>query len=321
MNMIDCASVITQQTATTLIQNGITHVGRYLSSGWKGLTIPESQVMKQAGLNIVSIYETNPTQASYFSHDQGVFDANAAYQLAQTLGQPEGTAIYFTVDYDAQTKEFANILNYFQGLKDTLKSYKVGAYGKFELILLLQTKGLADYFFQTYAWSSGQHAKNLHLFQYKNDINQYGLNLDLDQVENADCGSWGGQAVQPAAQPAPAPTTAPEPAPAPAPVPATYKIVSGDTLSAIAQKFNTTVQHLQTLNGITDANKIYIGQLLKLTGTPSPSLTTYKIQSGDNLTTLAKRYKTTVDYLMHINPKISNPNKIYIGQVINIPKI
>jgi len=46
--------------------------------------------------------------------------------------------------------------------------------------------------------------------------------------------------------------------------PSTYTVKSGDTLSGIALKYGTTVSKLQSLNGIKDANRIYVGQVLKL---------------------------------------------------------
>ena len=44
----------------------------------------------------------------------------------------------------------------------------------------------------------------------------------------------------------------------------TYTVKSGDTLSEIAQKYNTTVDNLVSKNGIKDKNKIYPGQVLKI---------------------------------------------------------
>ena len=44
----------------------------------------------------------------------------------------------------------------------------------------------------------------------------------------------------------------------------TYTVVSGDTLSSIAQKFGTTVEDLCALNNISDPNLIYVGQVLIL---------------------------------------------------------
>lgn len=44
----------------------------------------------------------------------------------------------------------------------------------------------------------------------------------------------------------------------------TYTIRSGDTLSGIAFQFGTTVQALQRLNGITDPNRIYVGEVIRV---------------------------------------------------------
>ncbi len=45
---------------------------------------------------------------------------------------------------------------------------------------------------------------------------------------------------------------------------ATYKVKSGDTLSAIAARFDTTVRNLVDLNDIADPSRLRIGQILKL---------------------------------------------------------
>ena len=53
----------------------------------------------------------------------------------------------------------------------------------------------------------------------------------------------------------------------------TYKIQSGDTLTAIAKKYNTTVDELASLNNIKNKNLIYTGDVLKIpdTGTVTQS--------------------------------------------------
>ena len=51
----------------------------------------------------------------------------------------------------------------------------------------------------------------------------------------------------------------------------TCTVKSGDTLSSIARKYNTTYQKLAELNGIKDPSKIYVGQVLKVIGTSTPS--------------------------------------------------
>ena len=45
----------------------------------------------------------------------------------------------------------------------------------------------------------------------------------------------------------------------------------------------------------------------------------YIIQPGDNLSTLAAKYGTSVGALMASNPQIKDPNKIYAGQSLSIP--
>jgi LysM repeat protein len=65
------------------------------------------------------------------------------------------------------------------------------------------------------------------------------------------------------------PTPPAEPPPNPTPPPSdggTYVVQSGDTLSAIARRYNTTVQQLVVLNNIANPNLIYAGQVLKVPG-------------------------------------------------------
>lgn len=51
----------------------------------------------------------------------------------------------------------------------------------------------------------------------------------------------------------------------------TYTVVKGDTLSAIAKKYGTTVSNLVKLNNIKNQNLIVVGQVLKIDGTASSS--------------------------------------------------
>lgn len=81
----------------------------------------------------------------------------------------------------------------------------------------------------------------------------------------------GTQSVQPATQPAAqtAPTATSLPV-TPAP-PATYTVVAGDDLNKIATRFHTTVGMIMRLNGMTDANHLAIGQVLKMPGGQAPT--------------------------------------------------
>ncbi|MDQ7789959.1 MAG: LysM domain-containing protein, partial [Clostridia bacterium] len=52
--------------------------------------------------------------------------------------------------------------------------------------------------------------------------------------------------------------------------------------------------------------------------TPAPGVRTYTIQAGDTFFRLAQRFGTTVAALQAANPGV-DPNRLQIGQVINIP--
>ena len=45
----------------------------------------------------------------------------------------------------------------------------------------------------------------------------------------------------------------------------------------------------------------------------------YRIVDGDNLTRIAKKFNTTVPYLMKINPTITNKNFIRAGFYMYVP--
>ena len=55
----------------------------------------------------------------------------------------------------------------------------------------------------------------------------------------------------------------------------TYTVKSGDTLSEIAEKYNTTVEKLAAKNNIKDIHLIFVDQVLVIEGT-APAATTYE---------------------------------------------
>lgn len=94
----------------------------------------------------------------------------------------------------------------------------------------------------------------------------------------------------------------------------TYVVRSGDSLSGIAKRYNTTISALQALNNINNVNLIYPGQALRVSG-QATAQRTYTVRSGDNLSVVASRLGTTVGHLQSMNG-IRNANLIYPGQTL-----
>lgn len=187
---MDCATKLTSDLVSALKKTGITHVARYLGTSWKGLTVDEVKAISDSGIHLVSVFETNPIQSAYFSQAQGKQDARNASQYAKDLGQTNGSAIYFAVDYDAQGKDLGAILDYFSGVNQGIDpAFKVGAYGSYAVLQYIMQQSKVDYFFQTYAWSYGQVCDFAHLYQFQNGVNVAGVNADKDQV-NKEPGAW-----------------------------------------------------------------------------------------------------------------------------------
>ena len=94
----------------------------------------------------------------------------------------------------------------------------------------------------------------------------------------------------------------------------TYTVRYGDTLSGVASHYGTTWQALASINGISNPNWIYPGQVLRVTGTASQS---YTVRYGDTLSGIASTYGTTWQALANKNG-LANPNWIYPGQTLTI---
>ncbi len=107
----------------------------------------------------------------------------------------------------------------------------------------------------------------------------------------------------------------------------TYTVQRGDTLSQIASRYGTTVGEIAGLNGISNPNLIYVGQVLKIDTTHDISVVTsdkyetnhivYTIQYGDTLTSISQKYDVPIRCIVQLND-ITNPNLIYAGERIRI---
>lgn len=98
-----------------------------------------------------------------------------------------------------------------------------------------------------------------------------------------------------------------------------YVVRSGDTLWLLAQRYNTTVDAIMRLNGLTSDN-LQIGQVLQIPAAASTggSYFEYTVRPGDTLWLLSQRYDTTVSAIKNLNGLRSDI--LNIGQVLRIPK-
>jgi LysM repeat protein len=124
-----------------------------------------------------------------------------------------------------------------------------------------------------------------------------------------------------------------------------YVVEAGDTLLAIARRFQVELVDLMNANAITDARKLRVGQRLQIPGAspreeaptpapggdvtappvstqpttpPSDAGAVYIVRGGDTLSAIAKRFNVTVAAIVTAN-SLENPNVIRPGQRLVIP--
>ena len=99
-----------------------------------------------------------------------------------------------------------------------------------------------------------------------------------------------------------------------------YTVKPGDTLWSLSKRFNVSIEELVKWNNIKDRNLIIVGQVLKLEG---PKIIDkgiiHQIKWGDTLSGIALKYGAKMDDIVRANG-IKNPDKIYAGQKLIIPR-
>jgi hypothetical protein len=200
--------------------------------------VREPTVLIRHGLSIVSLYQYRNNLAAKFLgglEDTGsakaevAADAKAALEQAKLVGQPEGSAIYFGVDFNfsktgqtvrgrssdaAPSRDIVDaMLQYFRAINRTVgNSYAIGVYGNGFVNRILREEKLVRY---NWISASRSHAETCdfynrgqwHLFQNQIERRWFatsgkcstGLDIDtnLQNPEVTDVGAWGSGHVDP----------------------------------------------------------------------------------------------------------------------------
>ena len=100
----------------------------------------------------------------------------------------------------------------------------------------------------------------------------------------------------------------------------------GDTISSISKFYSINKDLIIKMNNLKDANYIYVGQNLIISGSTenstkqSDSINNYHIvQVGENLTDISNKYNLNIGYLIEINT-LKNPDSIKVGEKLLLSK-
>lgn len=175
---------------------GVRFVGRYFSRNpKKNLSAIEAQALSAAGINIVSVWEAAGDHIGAFSAQSGLSDGDDALDCAVSVGQPEGTCIYFAVDFDVGGGDVAtHIIPYFAAVKSVLgDAYKIGVYGSGLVCHALLARQQVSYAWLGGAmgWTGSRGFASWNIRQgLPSDPYHFGFQIDPDESRGDDYGQW-----------------------------------------------------------------------------------------------------------------------------------
>lgn len=150
---------------------------------------------------------------------------------------------------------------------------------------------------------------------------RFGVSLDAliaanPQIPNPNL-IFPGQIVCVPSSPAPPPPVCP-------PGTFRYTVQPGDSMFRIAQRFGVSLNALIAANPqIPNPNLIFPGQVICVPSAPPtvcpPGTFRYTVQPGDSMFLIAQRFGVSLNALIAANPQITNPNRIFPGQIVCVP--
>jgi hypothetical protein len=161
-------------------------------------------------ISVFAIAEQWPNSALQ-GHALGVNHAIATLHDMNAKGVPADRPAYFAVDFDVQENQWPAVRDYFNGIHTTIPLARIGIYGGHNAMVWAYRDGIADWFFQTYAWSGGVWFSGNHIEQYGNNHLVGGAQVDFCRSVQADFGQWGGAPIPAGiSQPGTTPVTGPQ---------------------------------------------------------------------------------------------------------------
>lgn len=95
-----------------------------------------------------------------------------------------------------------------------------------------------------------------------------------------------------------------------------YTVESGDTLSSIAQEFNTSSDSIAYINSLSSPDRINVG--FKLTVMKNASGVVVKVAGGDTLSGICSRFDVEPDEIVEVN-HLADANSLSVGQTLLLP--
>ena len=146
----DTSRPLTSAMASAARSSGYTHVGRYTVGEGKFIGSGELAGLRAAGLRLFPLHQRWNNEVSKMTHSAGWTQGIEAIERGRALDFPEGSTIFFSVDFDPVGEAIHGpVLDFFDGVNDAMGSvinqkFKVGVYGTRNVCQVVTDDGKAD---------------------------------------------------------------------------------------------------------------------------------------------------------------------------------
>jgi hypothetical protein len=145
--IIDC-DVGFENYVQALTKNKVDTIGRYYCdsndpTAYKLISSKEASQLALANIHLFTVFEAGSVDLS-----KGQADATTAMNCARSIGQPQGSAIYFGIEKDGgfTQSDMSQIRTYFTDIKNTIAGkFDIGIYSNGTPCGALLQAGLAKY--------------------------------------------------------------------------------------------------------------------------------------------------------------------------------